>query len=294
MEQQSLAGTAPNNPNQEEPTESLVSMIADWRQKKKDEEDDEDDKVFQSYGLKGRRVHQSEIEVTQGESPVLETATQVRIEYTGKAFSRKANANLTGIPESWLSAMKNQVSLAELITDRDESALGLLTENPHGVPRKAWGFRLIFEFAENDYFANQVVTKTYYYQDLLAVEELLFKEGDCRRPNSSELRPTFTGGWNWCSLSRKHKLRSAPPSSGLPFTEFLEPLTAARSFRGPRRPLHCEFTPPCTSSSSSASPVAPCPQGPHLFASFLPSSGQSKLCEMSTTPGGAKDWPETV
>lgn len=59
FQQQSLAGTAPNNPNQEEPTESLVSMIADWRQKKKDEEDDEDDKVFQSYGLKGRRVHQS-------------------------------------------------------------------------------------------------------------------------------------------------------------------------------------------------------------------------------------------
>ncbi|KAL8984330.1 MAG: hypothetical protein Q9177_004730 [Variospora cf. flavescens] len=142
FQQQSLAGAAPNNLNQEEPTVSLVSMMADWRQKKKDEEADEDDETVQRFGLKEPRVHQSEIKVNQGESPVLETATQ------------------------------------------DKSALKLLTDNAHGVPRKAWGFRPIFEFAENGYFANQVITKTYYYQDLLVVEELLFEESGPRRLNS--------------------------------------------------------------------------------------------------------------
>ncbi|KAI4153015.1 MAG: hypothetical protein LQ341_000598 [Variospora aurantia] len=135
FQQQSLAGAAPNNLNQEEPTLSLVSMMADWRQKKKDEEDDEDDEFVQRYGLKGRRVHQSEIKVNPGESPVLETATQYL--------------------------------------------------------EKAWGFRLIFEFAENDYLANQVITKTYYYQDLLVVEELLFEESGPRRLNSGKLRQRF-------------------------------------------------------------------------------------------------------
>ncbi|KAL8987623.1 MAG: hypothetical protein Q9177_003188 [Variospora cf. flavescens] len=75
----------------------------------------------------------------------------------------KASTNLTGIPEFWLSAMKNQVSLAELITDRDESALRLLTDIRMEYLEKP-GFRLIFEFADNDYFTNQVITKTYYYQ----------------------------------------------------------------------------------------------------------------------------------
>ncbi|KAI4247070.1 MAG: hypothetical protein L6R40_001735 [Gallowayella cf. fulva] len=76
----------------------------------------------------------------------------------------KANANVTGIPEFWLSAMKNQVSLAELITDRDEAALKLLTDIRMEYLEKP-GFRLIFEFAENEFFTNQVITKTYYYQE---------------------------------------------------------------------------------------------------------------------------------
>lgn len=76
----------------------------------------------------------------------------------------KTTANLKGIPEFWLSAMKNQVSLAELITDRDEVALKLLTDIRMEYLEKP-GFRLIFEFADNEFFTNKVITKTYYYQE---------------------------------------------------------------------------------------------------------------------------------
>lgn len=72
--------------------------------------------------------------------------------------------NLAGIPEFWLSAMKNQVSLAELITDRDEVALKLLTDIRMEYLDQP-GFRLIFEFAENDFFSNKTITKTYFYQE---------------------------------------------------------------------------------------------------------------------------------
>ncbi|KAL0262267.1 histone chaperone [Diplodia seriata] len=69
-----------------------------------------------------------------------------------------------GIPEFWLSAMKNQVSLAEMITDRDEPALKSLTDIRMEYLDKP-GFRLIFEFAENEFFSNKTITKTYYYQE---------------------------------------------------------------------------------------------------------------------------------
>ena len=71
---------------------------------------------------------------------------------------------VAGIPEFWLSAMKNQVSLAELITDRDEAALKHLTDIRMEYLEQP-GFRLIFEFSENEFFSNKIVTKTYFYQE---------------------------------------------------------------------------------------------------------------------------------
>jgi nucleosome assembly protein 1-like 1 len=71
---------------------------------------------------------------------------------------------VSGIPEFWLSAMKNQISLAEMITDRDEGALKALVDIRMEYLDKP-GFRLIFEFADNEYFTNKIITKTYYYQN---------------------------------------------------------------------------------------------------------------------------------
>jgi nucleosome assembly protein 1-like 1 len=73
-------------------------------------------------------------------------------------------AKVAGIPEFWLSAMKNQISLAEMITDRDEGALKSLVDIRMEYLDKP-GFRLIFEFAENEFFTNKTITKTYYYQN---------------------------------------------------------------------------------------------------------------------------------
>ncbi|KAK3945051.1 hypothetical protein QBC46DRAFT_372619 [Diplogelasinospora grovesii] len=78
--------------------------------------------------------------------------------------AEESDANVSGIPEFWLSAMKNQMSLAEMITDRDEGALKSLIDIRMEYLDKP-GFRLIFEFAENEYFTNKIVTKTYYYQN---------------------------------------------------------------------------------------------------------------------------------
>jgi len=75
-----------------------------------------------------------------------------------------ADDNTKGIPEFWLSAMKNQVSLAEMITDRDEEALKSLIDIRMEYLEKP-GFKLIFDFAPNDFFSNKSISKTYLYQE---------------------------------------------------------------------------------------------------------------------------------
>lgn len=72
--------------------------------------------------------------------------------------------DVKGIPEFWLSAMKNQISLAEMITDRDEAALKSLTDIRMEYLDRP-GFKLIFEFDENEFFTNKTITKTYFYQE---------------------------------------------------------------------------------------------------------------------------------
>lgn len=78
--------------------------------------------------------------------------------------AQEGDADIKGIPEFWLTALKNHVALAETITDRDEPALKHLIDI-----RLAYldppGFQLIFEFSENEFFTNKTITKTYYYQE---------------------------------------------------------------------------------------------------------------------------------
>ena len=100
-------------------------------------------------------------EVKEGESDDAENEDSAKAESTDEG---RAAADVAGVPEFWLSAMKNQVSLAELITDRDGAALKLLTDIRMEYLEKP-GFRLIFEFAENEFFTNKTITKTYYYQE---------------------------------------------------------------------------------------------------------------------------------
>ncbi|GAW12629.1 hypothetical protein ANO14919_019990 [Xylariales sp. No.14919] len=83
---------------------------------------------------------------------------------TDKAEKPSETPEVSGIPEFWLSAMKNQISLADMITERDEQALRSLVDIRMQYLDKP-GFRLIFEFAQNDFFTNKTITKTYYYQN---------------------------------------------------------------------------------------------------------------------------------
>lgn len=103
---------------------------------------------------------EEEVEAGKAEEEDEEAATAD----TEKKDEPESKEDTKGIPEFWLSAMKNQVSLAEMINDRDEEALRPLSDIRMEYLDRP-GFRLIFEFAPNDFFTNKTLSKTYYYRE---------------------------------------------------------------------------------------------------------------------------------
>jgi nucleosome assembly protein 1-like 1 len=74
----------------------------------------------------------------------------------------------TGIPEFWLTALRNHVGLSEIITERDAGALKhlidlQLTYLKNDDPKP--GFKITFVFSPNEYFENEKLEKTYLYQE---------------------------------------------------------------------------------------------------------------------------------
>ena len=73
-----------------------------------------------------------------------------------------AVSTLTGLPEFWLTAIRNNSMTSDMITPEDEAALKLLKDVRLEYLDRP-GFRILFEFAENDFFENQTLSKTFFY-----------------------------------------------------------------------------------------------------------------------------------
>lgn len=73
--------------------------------------------------------------------------------------------DIKGIPEFWLTCLKNLPPLQDLITESDEACLKHLIDIRVVYLETNPGFTLEFEFEENDFFTNKVLTKSYYLND---------------------------------------------------------------------------------------------------------------------------------
>lgn len=157
---------------------------------------------------------EKEIEAGEEELEDEDDDDETKPDAAEKEKPAESNEDVRGIPEFWLSAMKNQISLAEMITDRDEGALKHLIDIRMEYLERP-GFRLIFEFDENEYFTNKVITKTYYYQnesgyggdfiyDHADGDKINWKEGNDltvrveqkKQRNKSKL--LRSPSWRWC------------------------------------------------------------------------------------------------
>ncbi len=113
---------------------------------------------------KRAKIVTGKVEPTDKEVEAGEEDDEQKDDQTKTDEKPSETTEVSGIPEFWLSAMKNQVSLAEMITDRDEEALRAMVDIRMEYLEKP-GFRLIFDFAANEFFGNRSITKTYYYQN---------------------------------------------------------------------------------------------------------------------------------
>ncbi|CAA0814260.1 Unknown protein [Striga hermonthica] len=74
----------------------------------------------------------------------------------------EAESEDKGVPEFWLTVLKNNVILAGEITEHDEAALKFLKDIKWSKVDNLNGFKLEFHFdTTNPYFKNSVLTKTY-------------------------------------------------------------------------------------------------------------------------------------
>ncbi|KAJ3289945.1 nucleosome assembly protein [Rhizoclosmatium globosum] len=76
--------------------------------------------------------------------------------------SKPVDKPTKGIPEFWLTALKTNAEIGELITEKDEEALKALKNIKYSYLPDNPGFKLEFFFSENDFFTNKKLEKTYY------------------------------------------------------------------------------------------------------------------------------------
>ncbi|KAG8768301.1 hypothetical protein FRC12_005659 [Ceratobasidium sp. 428] len=74
-----------------------------------------------------------------------------------------------GVPQFWLTALRNHPQLQTAITDRDEEALTHLSDiKIRYLDEPDLGYKLIFVFDENPFFENKELEKSYFYQKELS------------------------------------------------------------------------------------------------------------------------------
>ncbi|XP_011781950.1 PREDICTED: nucleosome assembly protein 1-like 2 [Colobus angolensis palliatus] len=90
------------------------------------------------------------------------------IEATGE--ENKEEEDPKGIPDFWLTVLKNVDTLTPLIKKYDEPILKLLTDIKVKLsdPGEPLSFTLEFHFKPNEYFKNELLTKTYVLKSKLA------------------------------------------------------------------------------------------------------------------------------
>uniref|UniRef100_A0A1I8GF06 Nucleosome assembly protein 1-like 1 n=1 Tax=Macrostomum lignano TaxID=282301 RepID=A0A1I8GF06_9PLAT len=89
-------------------------------------------------------------------------AGDVTIEEVDESGERKSS-DVKGVPDFWLTAMKNVELLAEMVQPHDEPVLKQLRDiQVRLFSGEENGFELTFKFAPNDWFTNETLTKTYY------------------------------------------------------------------------------------------------------------------------------------
>jgi len=106
------------------------------------------------------KVEPTDAECEYEESDMDEDEKEEKVEE--KKEEKPSADPVSGIPEFWLTCLKNNPIISELITERDEEPLKALTDiQLEYLDNSTDGFKLSFFFDKNEYFPDTVLTKVY-------------------------------------------------------------------------------------------------------------------------------------
>ncbi|KAJ0394230.1 hypothetical protein P43SY_003569 [Pythium insidiosum] len=111
------------------------------------------------------------------------------------------DADVKGIPGFWLRAFMNHSALADMVQERDVPAFEYLIDVRSASHEEDNGFKLEFEFSENPFFTNKVLTKEY---DIGEASE----SGEAVLRNVKGTVIEWKAGQNLCEVTKKVKQRA--------------------------------------------------------------------------------------
>lgn len=116
----------------------------------------------------------------QGEKSDTEVTEVTEVTESSEATTKSKVENEAsednGIPDFWLTALQNHDYFQLLITERDAEVLKHLKDIRYEFLDGKDGFRLIFEFRENEFFHQTVLYKTYKLDDMFLMDEPTLKD----------------------------------------------------------------------------------------------------------------------
>lgn len=104
---------------------------------------------------------------------------EIKIEEVNETTQETKQEVVKGIPEFWFTILKQTPPMDQIIEDHDEPILEHLFDVRCKLTDDAeqMAFTLEFEFSDNGYFTNKVLTKTYKLQNMIDEDDPLAYEG---------------------------------------------------------------------------------------------------------------------
>jgi len=119
-----------------------------------------------------------------------------------KREAQPGDADIKGIPEFWLTVLQNNNFVAGSIFEHDEEALSFLRDIRYSeLEGEDEGFTLTFHFAENPYFSNNTLSKTYHMEQ----DELL---GELQYDHATGTKIEWKAGKNLTVKQTKKKTKA--------------------------------------------------------------------------------------
>lgn len=157
--------------------------------------------LYAPFYEKRKNIVQGKVEPTQDE--IAKGSKVVEVKEEGEEDKPDANAP-KGIPNFWLTALKNNEVVDEFVFQRDEDCLKFLNDiTAKNFDDPNQGFSLTFHFDENPYFTNTELTKTYHLaeDDEILIEkcegcEIHWKDGQDLTVTIKKKKQRQKGGKN--------------------------------------------------------------------------------------------------